>query len=629
MKNFLASFHLDLENSLDTLRGRFPRESLIIVFLTGILLYMVNIETTEPVQIKLVLTSIVTLFFSIGIRLFRETIDTKQFSLYGIIPFIYGLLFYLTVEPTSDWGLESFVYFALHLTGFISFTFFAPYLLELFGGKVERIEYTNYFTRTAWTFLMSGIVGISVLLLGYIAIASVTALFDLADLFREDKAYANWAVLSLALFAPLFGLTQIPYEKNVDTRHFEVNKFFSFLIRFVATPFIYIYFFILYAYTVKVLLNFSDWPKGMISWMVIWFSTFGYITYIFSLAYEDDNRIVRIFRKYFPIVVIPQIGMLAYAIGLRISQYDLTMNRYFVVVFGLWLLWVSLYLIFSQRKSLVSITASLALISMIISVGPWSVYALPLERQYTRLVNNLETTWLLVNGKTQTGVVIQDVALENDIYSGIEYVCGFDECSKIKALFPNEYQKAEIEGKKNWESYTYEGQKEYPGASKWDIISAVTTTLWVTFTHNLSENGTKNPYINLSMNMDIYPLDITGYEKMFTISEGPRTGDTASGDYITVSSETHEVVLNIDGQKISWNLTEFDKNLNTKYNAGDRMNLKKDELTTTLTGSGYEVKLIFQNYTIRNPDIAVPQEENNMYYKAFSVYGMALVKKVQ
>ncbi len=131
------------------------------------------------------------------------------------------------------------------------------------------------------------------------------------------------------------------------------------------------------------------------------------------------------------------------------------------------------------------------------------------------------------------------------------------------------------------------------------------------------------------MNMDIYPLDITGYEKMFTISEGPRTGDTASGDYITVSSETHEVVLNIDGQKISWNLTEFDKNLNTKYNAGDRMNLKKDELTTTLTGSGYEVKLIFQNYTIRNPDIAVPQEENNMYYKAFSVYGMALVKKVQ
>ena len=51
---------------------------------------------------------------------------------------------------------------------------------------------------------MSVIVGISVLLLGFIAIASVTALFDLAEFFREDKAYANWAVISLALFAPLF-----------------------------------------------------------------------------------------------------------------------------------------------------------------------------------------------------------------------------------------------------------------------------------------------------------------------------------------------------------------------------------------------------------------------------------------
>lgn len=147
-----------------------------------------------------------------------------------------------------------------------------------------------------------------------------------------------------------------------------MNRFFSFLVRYIAIPFICIYFIILYAYSVKVLMNFSHWPKGMISWMVIGFSTFGYITYIFSKPYDKENLLIAFFRKYFPLAVLPQLIMLFYAIYLRITQYDLTMNRYFVVIFGLWLFVVSLYLVLSRKKSLAIITASLTLISLLISV---------------------------------------------------------------------------------------------------------------------------------------------------------------------------------------------------------------------------------------------------------------------
>ncbi len=236
----------------------------------------------------------------------------------------------------------------------------------------------------------------------------------------------------------------------------------------------------------------------------------------------------------------------------------------------------------------------------------------------------------MVGGKAQTGVLIQDVALENDIYSGIEYVCGFDECSKIKELFPAEYQKADAEAKKNWDSDTYKYKNEYTGPSRWEIVYAVTTALWVSYTYNLSENGTKNPYINLRMSTDVYPLDIAGYEKMHTIvGEGLPYGYTSTDDHVTVSSETHEVVLMVEWQKISWNLLEFDKGLNAKYSAGDRMNLSEDELTTTVSGSGYEVKLMFQTYTIRNPEVPVTEGENTMYSKADTVYGFALVRKIR
>ncbi|MBT3727396.1 DUF4153 domain-containing protein [bacterium] len=62
--------------------------------------------------------------------------------------------------------------------------------------------------------------------------------------------------MSLALLTPIFTLTQIPKSSSYNKNYFKENKFFSFLTKYIATPFIYIYFLILYAYSVKVLANF-------------------------------------------------------------------------------------------------------------------------------------------------------------------------------------------------------------------------------------------------------------------------------------------------------------------------------------------------------------------------------------
>jgi hypothetical protein len=102
--------------------------------------------------------------------------------------------------------------------------------------------------------------------------------------------------------------------------------------------------------------------------MVIGFSIFGYLTYLFTYAFQEENILLKWFRKFFPMIVIPQLFMLFYAIYLRIVQYDITVNRYFVVVFGLWLLGISLYYSFSKLKKLVFIPASLSIIILLISV---------------------------------------------------------------------------------------------------------------------------------------------------------------------------------------------------------------------------------------------------------------------
>ncbi len=147
-----------------------------------------------------------------------------------------------------------------------------------------------------------------------------------------------WMVFSMTLFSPIFGLAHVPKKETFTQSEVGENKFFTFLIKYIGVPFIYIYFLILYAYSIKVLSHFSDWPKGQITWLVIAFSIFGYKMYIFTHLLKGENVLIKLSRKFFPIAVIPQIFMLFYAIYLRINQYDITMNRYFVVVFGVWLL---------------------------------------------------------------------------------------------------------------------------------------------------------------------------------------------------------------------------------------------------------------------------------------------------
>lgn len=233
-----------------------------------------------------------------------------------------------------------------------------------------------------------------------------------------------------------------------------MNRFFSFLIRYLATPAVYIYFLILYAYSAKVLLNFNDWPKGIVTWLVIGFSSFGYLTYIFSKPYEE-NKLVLVFRKWFPLLVVPQLFMLFYAIGLRIGQYDLTMNRYFVVAFGFWLLITSLYFLLRKSAIIAFVPASLALVSFVISIGPWGVFAYPFSRQESRLIKNLETANILVAGKIVPLKSERDISkeLSTDITSGIDYLCQFDDCKRVKEIFPDQVSMIEKRSREDWERW--------------------------------------------------------------------------------------------------------------------------------------------------------------------------------
>lgn len=503
-----------LKTSSEVLQSRFPLPTIIVLITAALFFYVVNRDSPNIIVTRIILSLITTFFFSIGVTLFTEQKKNANNTLWQIVAVVYGLLFFFSIRHlTDDYILDSGTFFILHLVGFISLLFFAPYIGNLYTSGKD-VEYTNYFTYTAWTLLMSAIVGGSLVALGSIAISSVSELFNLSAFVNRNHLYENWIMIALSLVAPLYALTHMPHSEDLSKKSYDTNRFFSFLIRYIATPFIVIYFVILYAYSVKVLMNFHEWPKGMVSWMVVGFSTFGYLTYIFSKTYEDESSTMQVFRKVFPYLVPAQILMLGYAIYLRIDQYDLTMNRYFVVIFGVWLAVISVYYIISRKKALTMIPASLTVIALIISVGPWGVYQLPLTRQYNRLIKNLETTGMLTNGTITKKPANLSKDQENNIYSGIEYVCQYDNCEKIETLFAKVLTGKEAEYEKKWRENSANEGETYPGMSSYEIVSEVTKEIGIIYHYGLAGDEEQvNKYISFNLkesydDSNIMPLDV-------------------------------------------------------------------------------------------------------------------------
>lgn len=105
--------------------------------------------------------------------------------------------------------------------------------------------------------LTSSVVGGAVMALGSIALWSIDTLLFTVD----NDAYGYLASIAFAFIAPFFALARIPLSSDIGKEKGSENVFFTFLVKYIGLPAIALYFIILYLYTVKVLMNFSDWPR--------------------------------------------------------------------------------------------------------------------------------------------------------------------------------------------------------------------------------------------------------------------------------------------------------------------------------------------------------------------------------
>lgn len=277
----------------------------------------------------------------------------------------------------------------------------------LFIGKIfNHKNFVEYFFKIVEAMFIS-LSFSTVLFIGLSAIYFlITKLFDIAIV---DKVYIITFIIIYLPFNVGIFLSYFP-RNEIDFDSYKLAKPFVILVSYITVPIFIIYAFILYIYFFKILIQ-AELPKGVITNLVLGFALLTVIL-LFISSVIKSNKLVEKFREFFPAIMIPILVMMFYAIFIRISNYGLTENRYFVIAAGIYTLISMIYYIFYRSNSNIFIFISLAAIIFLSTIGPISAYNLSASSQDARLASILNANGMLESNQIKPK---KNVSLEDKI----------------------------------------------------------------------------------------------------------------------------------------------------------------------------------------------------------------------
>ncbi|MBS4539010.1 DUF4153 domain-containing protein [Clostridium sp. D2Q-11] len=270
-------------------------------------------------------------------------------------------------------------------TRYIAYTI-ALYLIFSFIPYIRRKEnYELYVIRLFSRFVVTYVYSM-VLYLGLAAIlGTINLLFDAGI---SGRVFADIAFIVAGIFAPTFFLADVP-RREEEISVVDYPKVIRVLLQFIVLPLLSVYTIILYIYFAKIIVT-MELPQGIIGNLVLWYSIVSTIVLFFIYPLKKSNQWIRYFILIFPKAIIPLLGMMFLALGIRINAYGITEDRYFVLIIGLWITGIMIY--YSIKKDIrnIILTITLSIIAILSVTGPWSAYSISKWSQNDRLEEVLE-----------------------------------------------------------------------------------------------------------------------------------------------------------------------------------------------------------------------------------------------
>lgn len=325
---------------------------------------------------------------------------------------------------------------SVHLPRYFGFLFMA-HLFVAVAPYLNRAAVADFweYNKQLFANFVVGAVYAHILFAGLaLALLAVNELFNLRI---DGKMYAHLFVLLAGVFQTSFFLFHFPRRFAFEEQERSYNVVFKNLCQYILIPIVGLYFLILYAYSVKILLTWNL-PHGWVSSLVLGFSVAGIFTYLINYLLPDysDNKIAHAYRKWFWWVLLPMVGLLFVAIGRRIADYGVTPERYVVAHAGVWLLVMCGYFLWSKTDNIKFIPISLALFALVAVVGPFSAFNVSQRNQTAILRDLLEQNNRFEGGMLKQGGDAVPSADAFRIHSSLLFLSHQDALSRISPWFP-------------------------------------------------------------------------------------------------------------------------------------------------------------------------------------------------
>lgn len=291
----------------------------------------------------------------------------------------------------------------------------SAYLLVLYSPYIREKNEPGFweFNKMLFFRLLNSALFSFLLYLGLVL--AVAAIKELFKVHFSNKIYLDIFVVIAGIFNTWYFLSGVPENLESADRKIEYPKLLKLFSQYILIPLSIVYLLILYAYTIKILVQWQL-PIGWTSSLILAYSGIGILAYLllYPLRRDEENKWAQVFSNTFFKLLFPLIVLMALAVNQRISDYGITEPRYFLIILTIWLFGTALYYTFSKNKNIKVIPVSLMIIALIISIGPWGAFSVSENSQINHVMNILNQNQIIVNGK-----IVKDIKLKDKDYGNL------------------------------------------------------------------------------------------------------------------------------------------------------------------------------------------------------------------
>ncbi|MDR7132446.1 hypothetical protein J2X69_004813 [Algoriphagus sp. 4150] len=606
---------------------RFPLSLFFGFLAAGLGCWMIELNAEQDLRhINLLLTFGlgIPLYFCIDVFAEKKNFTLLQRSISWSIGLVFLGLIYMSF-PSEDTFTNTrvpYIRYTIYNLAIHLMVSFLPYI-----GSDNQEGFWNY-NKNLFIRLVTGIYYSSVIFIGIsLALLAVNALFEVNI---KEETYAQLFVVTYAIFNTWFFLAGIPKIFDSELSLEDYPKALKIFTQFILIPLLLVYLCILYFYGAKIIFT-GDWPKGIVSYMIIAISVLGIFTNLLLYPYHQwkESGWIKKFHRGYYVFLIPLIILLFLAIGIRIQDYGLTVNRYIITLMGIWLGLISIYYSLGKRN-IKLIPLSLALVMLFSSFGPWGMFGLSELMQRNRLAKIL----------TEHNILVQ-----NKIQNEVQWEIGNDEKPKpIKELNTNSLPTEKLFEVNSILEYLedYHGMKNLYSWFEQDMDSlvrefnkgkfrmrTVAPSKFLIETMGLSyvppyqrviKNGGPKT-LSLVAN-DKFQLDISEYDylSLIDLSEWDHSAEISDEKRYRLDTDQDiqsNLILKWEDQQMEINIFHYLNDLLTRYEDGYHV-VEEDEMVVSKTDKNVKIRIQIQSLTIR-------QSEENVII--LSLKGILLVNE--